>query len=257
MDRVFGSDNDKFYRALFLQVSTAAPNYDEAAAEKKWDDLYGAADQDRDVKSSWPSLRHFARQHGYVDPLPPVPGVPRVSRVTTGGNFPPDPLRFTTLPLKDAVARINTEFLVLRTSGKIYQQDTEGELRALRKQDFTTALGGRWVEIVDGNATVKRRRAADVWVDAPERREYRGFQYCPNKVGLKPNHLNLWRGWGDVEPAPGDCSIITNHILNIVAETDQAKSNFLLNWLADILQNPTRKPGGVSYSVAAKVAARA
>ena len=44
-------------------------------------------------------------------------------------------------------------------------------------------------------------------------------------------------------PAPGDCSIVTDHILQIVADGDQAKSDFLLNWLADILQNPTRKPG--------------
>jgi hypothetical protein len=158
-------------------------------------------------------------------------------------NFPPDPLDFTTLPLKDAVARINTDFFVLRSSGKIYQHDTDGELRALPKQDFKTALGGRRVEIVDGNGNVKRRPAADVWLDSLERREYRGLQYCPNNVGLKPNHLNLWTRWGDVEPAPGDCSIITEHILNIVADGDQAKSAFLLNWLADILQNPTRKPG--------------
>jgi hypothetical protein len=153
-----------------------------------------------------------------------------------------DPLRFTSLPPKEAVARINTEFFVLRSSGKIYQQNTDGELHALPKQDFKTVLGGRWVEIANsGNG--KRRSAADAWLDAPERREYRGLQYCPNKVGLKPNHLNLWTGWGDVTPAPGDCSIVIDHILQVVADGDQAKGEFLLNWLADILQNPTRKPG--------------
>jgi hypothetical protein len=115
-------------------------------------------------------------------------------------------------------------------------------LNAVPRQDFKTALGGRWV-IFDDNGEVKRRSAADAWLDDPERREYRGFQYCPNKIGLRPNHLNLWTGWGEVMPAPGDCSIILDHMLNIVADGDQAKCDFMLDWLADILQNPTRKPG--------------
>jgi hypothetical protein len=147
-----------------------------------------------------------------------------------------DPLRFICLPSEEAVARINTD-------GKIYRHDTEGELHALAKQDFKTALGGRWVSTSDDNGNVKRRPAADVWLDAPERCEYRGFQYCPNHIGLKLSHLNLWAGWGDVTPAPGDCSIVIDHIQNVVAATDKAKADFLLNWLADIFQNPARKPG--------------
>jgi hypothetical protein len=149
-------------------------------------------------------------------------------------------LRFTCLPADEAVARINTEFFVLRNSGTIYRQGPDGELNALPKQNFRTALGGRWAV---SSKNGKAYSAADEWLDAPERREYRGLQYCPNSVGLRPSHLNLWTGWGDVKPAPGDCSIVLDHIQNNVADGDQAKSDFLLNWLADVLQNPTRKPG--------------
>ena len=144
---------EDFYRGLFMKVSAAAPNYDQAAAEEKWDDLYGAADQDREVKSSWRSLRHFARQHGYVDPLPELPiglGDGKMHYSASNAGF--DPLRFTNLPVKDAVARINSEFFVLRSSGKIYRQGADGELNALPKQDFKTALGGRWVEISTATA---------------------------------------------------------------------------------------------------------
>jgi hypothetical protein len=221
--------DDHFYRGRFLAVSAAAPKFDEPDAEAKWDELRRAAAQYRDGANSWRSLRHFAYQHGYVDP--PTAG---------GSGYPAgnsDPLRFTCLPLNEAVARINTEFFVLR-SGKIYRQGDDGELTAVPKHDFKTALGGRWVKLGD-----KRRSAADAWLNAPKRREYRGLQYCPNGVGLKPYYLNLWKGWGDVSPAQGDCSTITDHILQVLADGDQAKSDFLLNWMADILQNPTRKPG--------------
>ena len=67
-----------------------------------------------------------------------VLGVPCANYHT--GNTAPDPLRFTNLPRKEAVARINTEFFVLRSSGKIYRQGDDGELSALPKQDFKTAL---------------------------------------------------------------------------------------------------------------------
>jgi hypothetical protein len=164
-----------------------------------------------------------------------------VQEVSANDNSP-DPLRFTNLPVTEAVRRINTEFLVLRSSGKIYRQDADGEINALPKHDFKTALGGRWVTL-DKNGEVKRRAAADAWLEDVERREYRGFQYSPNNVSLRSNYLNLWTGWGDVIPVEGDCSILIEHILNIVADGDQAKGDFFLDWVADILQNPTRKPG--------------
>jgi hypothetical protein len=177
-----------------------------------------------------------------------------VTAVASNDNSP-DPLRFTTLPAKEAVARINREFFVLRSSGKIYRDDTEGELHAVPKQDFKTALGGRWVT-VNENGEAKSRGAADAWINDPERREYRGIQYCPTEIGLRPNYLNLWKGWGDLTPAQGDCSIVLDHILGNVADGDQAKCDFMFDWLADILQNPTRKPG-VCIVLRGRAAARA
>jgi hypothetical protein len=224
--------DEDFYRDLFMKVSAAAPKFDEPQAEAKWNALRRSVAEHRDVTSSWCSLRHFARQHGYVDTQP-----------VGGSGYPagnPDPLRFIGLPLDEAVARINTEFFVLRSSGKIYRQGVDGELNALPKPDFKTALGGRWVE---PNNQQKGRPAVDAWLEHPDRREFQGLQYCPNNVGLKTNHLNLWKGWGDVTPSQGDCSVVTDHILQVVADGDQAKSDLLLNWMADILQNPSRKPG--------------
>jgi hypothetical protein len=223
------------------------------------DELYDRKLRERDQKHiGWPSCQaistsgstacqrcpHFGEGktplHFPRRALAPA-GTGAIDNIPSNDNVA-DPLRFTDLPSKEAVARINTEFFVLRSSGKIYRHGADGELNALPKHDFKTALGGRWVEI-DDNGNGKRRSAADAWLGAPERREYGGLQYCPNKIGLKPNHLNLWTGWGDVKSAQGDCSIVIDHILKILADGDQAKGEFLLNWLADILQNPTRKPG--------------
>ena len=44
-------------------------------------------------------------------------------------------------------------------------------------------------------------------------------------------------------PAPGDCSIILDHVKDVIAGGDHRKAEFIIEWCADIVQNPTRKPG--------------
>src|SRR5689334_4346836 len=83
----------------------------------------------------------------------------------------------------------------------IFCQGPDGELKALSKQDFKTALGGRYVEIILPNGKVQRRSAADVWLESSDRREVMGMQYCPNGIGLKPFHLNLCTRFGVIDPA--------------------------------------------------------
>jgi hypothetical protein len=104
-------------------------------------------------------------------------------------------------------------------------------------------LAGRWVDAVNPKTgKMATREAANVWLESRARREVHAVQYRPNNIGLLPGHLNLWLDWG-IEPAPGDCSLVLDHIKTTIASGDDRKAEFLLNWCADILQNPTRKPG--------------
>jgi hypothetical protein len=81
-----------------------------------------------------------------------------------------------------------------------------------------------------------------VWLESRARREVYGVQYSPNNIGLRHRHLNLWLGWG-LAPVAGDCSVILDHIERVIAAGDNRKAEFILDWCADIVQNPTRKPG--------------
>jgi hypothetical protein len=134
--------NEATYQRCFMQVSSAAPNFDEAAAQEKWSNLLSVVGQDRDIQRSWRSVLHFARQHGYADPQETDLPKPRNTVTIAGNPSASDPLRFTSLSEKQAVQRINTEYLVLRTSGKIYRLGADGEVNAVPKHDFKTALGG-------------------------------------------------------------------------------------------------------------------
>jgi hypothetical protein len=155
-----------------------------------------------------------------------------------------DPLDFVTTTVDDAVNRINNEYFFRRDTSEICRQSAlTGELQVLTPQQFKTALAGRWVETENPKTgKMGTREAATVWLESRSRREVLGIQYSPNNLGLRQRHLNLWLGWG-MTPAPGDCSIIVDHVRDVIASGNNRKAKFIIDWCADILQNPTRKPG--------------
>ena len=146
-----------------------------------------------------------------------------------------DPLDFVEATKDDAIQRINTEYFFRRDTSEICRQDTaSGEIQVLTQQQLKTALAGRWVEAVDHRTgKTKVRDAATVWLESRKRREVYGVQYCPNNVGLPQGCLNLWLGWG-IQPGPGDCSIVLDHIRQVIASGNVQKAEFILNWSASL-----------------------
>jgi hypothetical protein len=174
-----------------------------------------------------------------IGPAPPVPRA--ASKIASCAV---DPLDFVTTGLDDAVNRINNEYFFRRDNSEICRQNAmTGEIQVATPQQLKTALAGRWVEAAHPvTGKLGKRDAATAWLESRSRREVYGVQYCPNNIALRHRHLNLWLGWG-LKPAPGDCSIILDHIEQVIAGGDNRKAEFVLNWCADIVQNPTRKPG--------------
>jgi len=87
------------------------------------------------------------------------------------------------------------------------------------------------------------------WVeDSTLIREYDGITFDPgapsdNTTGM----FNLWsRRIGHngfpIKPKEGDCSIITDHIRDVWCSGSVEDYNWVITWMADILQNPGRKP---------------
>jgi hypothetical protein len=172
----------------------------------------------------------------------PVATVPKIAPKTA--SCAADPLDFVTATLNDAVNRLNNEYFFRRDNSEICRQNAgTGEIQVVTQQQLKTALAGRWVEgLHPVTGKMGKREAATVWLESRARREVFGVQYCPNNIGLRHRHLNLWLGWG-LAPVVGDCFVILVHIERVVAAGDNKKAEFILDWCADIVQNPTRKPG--------------
>ena len=69
---------------------------------------------------------------------------------------------------------------------------------------------------------------------------YHGVYSHPTEE--RPGYLNRWRG-PVLEPKEGDCTLIMAFLLDVICDGDVEAFQYLLNWLAHLLQRPEEKPG--------------
>jgi Family of unknown function (DUF5906) len=52
--------------------------------------------------------------------------------------------------------------------------------------------------------------------------------------------FNLWEGFA-VEPCPGSWSLLHDHVRDVICNRDSDVFTYLLDWMADLVQNPARQ----------------
>jgi hypothetical protein len=87
----------------------------------------------------------------------------------------------------------------------------------------------------------KKIPLAKYWMSHPQRKQYEGIVFDPSRLET-PSHFNLWRGFA-IEPRPGDCSKFLAHLRDNVCRGDEPLYNWVVGWLADIVQHPAKKIG--------------
>lgn len=80
----------------------------------------------------------------------------------------------------------------------------------------------------------------DFWFKSSQHRKYDGVVFSPARE--VSDHYNLWQGFA-VEPTAGDCDLYLNHIRDNIASGDDQVYNYLLNFMADAIRNPDKRPG--------------
>jgi len=81
---------------------------------------------------------------------------------------------------------------------------------------------------------------ANYWLAHKQRRQYEGIEFAPS--GGRQGYYNLWRGFS-VEPRAGDCSKFLDHLKDNVAQGNTSLYEWVVGWFAQIVQQPTVKPG--------------
>jgi hypothetical protein len=173
------------------------------------------------------SLVYFAKQGGYDASADPA----------RAGEF------------SEVVSRMNEDNAVLLTGGsvKIVHRDKVGGVHIMAPRDFNTLMYNRKITITQfnakGNPVLKEYTEAEVWMGAEERREcIRGMGFFPDKPLWHDGYVNIWKGWG-VKPEPGNWEMFNMHIKHILCGGDEELHTYVLDWVADIIQDPMNPKG--------------
>ena len=97
------------------------------------------------------------------------------------------------------------------------------------KQRYSNRLVGGW-----------REEVGKWWLDHPERRQYEGIVFSPEKD--IPGYFNLWKGFA-VKPRKGSCLLFLTHIRENLCNGDEALYKWVIGWMADAVQHLTARPG--------------
>ena len=189
----------------------------------------------------------YIRWHGF-NPFGPVKIGTLVYFAQQGGWVPPEDW-----PKIDRlgvyVEEINREFALVKM-GDDYKVLWDHKKKDPIKPPYEFFTKDSFImHTVDRKITVmtakgpKELPLAKIWLSHPARRMYEGgIDMLPNqaKVGV----FNTWGGWS-VEPKEGDCSIFINHILEVICAGNRDHAEWVLDWMADAVQEP-ENPKGVA-----------
>jgi hypothetical protein len=136
----------------------------------------------------------------------------------------------------NAVKRLNGQYSQVKIGGKVRIWDGED---FLTQQDFIAMEAGRGEWTGKDN---KKKFIADttVWLVSKDRNLYRKTAFYPGKVS--PDTFNLWTGW-NVKPEQGNYSLFRSHLTSNVCNGHRKYSEWLWQWLAQLVQQPEIKPG--------------
>lgn len=134
------------------------------------------------------------------------------------------------------VAEVNREHALVWLQGTLcvmWMNKWEGNLPRLSKIED---IKRRW-----RNRMIGKINPIDEWLNSEERAEYDAIVFQPGSADVGRN-FNLFQGWG-VVPVRGDCSLFLEHLRVVICNRDESLFQYLLQWLANIVQAPADRPG--------------
>lgn len=144
------------------------------------------------------------------------------------------------------VERLNEDYAIVMIGGKlrVLREKRNPPLLTDNRYDL---IGVRDFQVYLQNDTVdlggkKPTPVSDIWLGDPGRREY------PNGLILDPEGdksvgaYNTWAGY-NVAPIDGPCNLFLTHIKEIVCGGNVDHYNWLLDWIADLFQDPANPKG--------------
>lgn len=212
---------------VWLEWSATSPQFKEREAEKKWQGFHPK-------RTGFKSIFAKAQAAGWINP-----GKPRNK-------------------IAEAIAEFNEKHAVILAGGSVcILREGRGErggtsVDFMPKSAFLTLYENRTIKVskvnADGDTVTKKVPFAKIWLTHPDRRTHEGVTFAPS--GKAPaGYYNLWRGYA-VEPLDATlwrsaraCKRFLHHLKHNICKGNRFYFRYLLAWLANMIQDPDRKPG--------------
>lgn len=236
------------YRAsrYSLELNSDVP-FDKEVAQKLLEGIMYLADDDpadynmriRTLDQTW--------EKGDADQ--PIVGATKITEVTSNPDLLP--LLYVLLAHTEQAQVLDALFekyaMIKNTVQVVDLDDVLGDNYIMNKEAFVQTLAGHSITTQSGRVSVSQ-----VFLNSLQRTVVSGFSIDPNqgKIFLDENGrkvVNLWRGW-NIPPHDGhvddaEVAWFIEYIVRVVSRGDTDLADWIFDWLADIFQNPTQKPG--------------
>ena len=147
-------------------------------------------------------------------------------------------------PYEDHIDYLNKRHAVISMGGRacILNEETDPifhreTVSFSSVKDLYLKYGNRFVPNPNAGEKGQRKEISIItdWIKSSDRREFDNIIFSPGKS--VNGSYNLWKGLA-IEPKKGDWSLFRNHIFNNIAGGKQNISDWILTWMARIVQDP-------------------
>lgn len=231
--------------ALWDAWSQASAKYDPDTSERTWASF---TDTPGRSQVTLGSIYHLAKHHGWERPV----FNPFAAVVATDGPLPANdglsPLQWakdvttwTPERVSELMQRMGRTYSFIEAGAKYVRHDADGTVAVVSSEELRRTFSGVYRHGHSGRETAFN--AFEAW---PGRAVYRDIGFYPGSVKHPPNvpegHFNTWTGLA-VEPVKGDWSLYRSHLHDVICGGNSEHYEFLMDWMAQAVQQPQRKPG--------------
>lgn len=137
----------------------------------------------------------------------------------------------TSLNRDHAAVMIGGKFRIIREKGGDYDVFAPEELHKLNANNRVKVPGEKRTEPV-----------TSAWMRHPSRRTFAGgLVFNPKETPA--GAYNVWRGWAVQPDRDASCDLFLAHVRDVICDGSEREFQWLLGWMAHLVQHPEQKPG--------------
>ena len=145
------------------------------------------------------------------------------------------------VPVPQFVLEMNKQYFLTYYDGqtRVYREAVDpvtkkGRLEPFSLGSFRSLHGNRMVKTSVAGKT-RMKPMGQAWLEHEGRRQYDGIVMAP--LAHVAGYYNRWSGFS-VVPTRGAWSRMKDHIRNIICSKDQVMFNYVMGWMANMVQHP-------------------